>query len=259
MLFKSGRITQDQLKSATDEQAVSQRQLGRILVDSGAIERAEVEKFIRIQVEEAVYALFGWNQGTFTFTSDQLPPHQSLPVSLDARACSRGRAPGDEWSLIQKKIRRSTCLQGEPAEDQPRQRGRLHRRAEAHPAACRRHARRVGHRRAVGLERVRGREGAVRPAARRVRAAHRASRQCPAPRVPRAARVRGARGRVLRPAAPQGRGPAHRRLSVVRRPAAHHPRAPYHRGGGDGHQCRARGRARRRGAPVPRRRPRRPP
>ena len=106
MLVKSGRITQQQLKTAVDEQGrTGKRQLGRILVDSGQIDRGELERFIRLQVENAVYYLFTWKQGTFSFASDRLPPHQPLLVSLDAESLLlEGARRVDEWSLIEKKI-----------------------------------------------------------------------------------------------------------------------------------------------------------
>jgi len=106
MLVKGGRITQQQLSSAVEEQArTGKRQLGRILVDSGQIERGELERFIRLQVENAVYYLFTWKQGTFSFASDRLPPHQPLLVSLDAESLLlEGARRVDEWSLIEKKI-----------------------------------------------------------------------------------------------------------------------------------------------------------
>ncbi len=105
MLVKSGRITREQLDAATEQQRNSKRQLGRILVDTGSIDRAEVEKFIRIQVQEAVYFLFTWKQGAFTFTSDQLSAYQSLLVSLDPESLLlEGARRVDEWSMIQKKI-----------------------------------------------------------------------------------------------------------------------------------------------------------
>ncbi len=106
MLVKSGRITQQQLSTAVDEQRRSgKRQLGRILVDSGQIDRAELERYIRLQVENAVYYLFTWKQGTFSFASDRLPPHQPLLVSLDAESLLlEGARRVDEWSLIEKKI-----------------------------------------------------------------------------------------------------------------------------------------------------------
>jgi hypothetical protein len=106
MLVKSGRITQQQLNAAVEEQGrTNKRQIGRILVDSGKIDRAELERFIRLQVENAVYYLFTFKQGTFSFASDRLPPHQPLLVSLDAESLLlEGARRVDEWSLIEKKI-----------------------------------------------------------------------------------------------------------------------------------------------------------
>jgi hypothetical protein len=106
MLVKSGRITQQQLEQAVAEQArASGHQIGRILVEAGRLERAELERFIRVQVEEAVYFLFTWTHGSFSFTSDRLPPHQSLLVPLDTESLLlEGARRVDEWSLIQKKI-----------------------------------------------------------------------------------------------------------------------------------------------------------
>ena len=107
LLVKSGRITREQLSEAADQQAraSSKRQIGRILVDSGHIDRADLEKFVRLQVEEAVYYLFTWKQGTFGFTSDERPPHQTLLVSLDPESLLlEGARRVDEWSLIEKKI-----------------------------------------------------------------------------------------------------------------------------------------------------------
>ncbi|HXY70282.1 MAG TPA: DUF4388 domain-containing protein [Gemmatimonadales bacterium] len=106
MLVRSGRITQQQLDSAVDEQRrSSKRQIGRILVDSGRIDRGELERFIKLQVEQAVYFLFTWKQGNFTFTTDRLPPHQPLLVSLDVEGLLlEGARQVDEWSQIEKKI-----------------------------------------------------------------------------------------------------------------------------------------------------------
>ena len=106
MLVRSGRITQHQLDAAVEEQKrTSKRQIGRILVDSGRIDRGELERFIKLQVEQAVYFLFTWKQGSFTFTTDRLPPHQPLLVSLDVEGLLlEGARQVDEWSQIEKKI-----------------------------------------------------------------------------------------------------------------------------------------------------------
>ena len=127
MLVKSGRITQEQLNAAAEEQEQgNKRQIGKILVDSGRIDRRSIERFVRLQVEEAVYFLFTWKQGEFTFTSHGRPPQQALLVSLDPESLLlEGARRVDEWSLIQKKIpsfdlvyrRTKNKLSGAAAED----------------------------------------------------------------------------------------------------------------------------------------------
>jgi hypothetical protein len=128
ILVKHGRITREQLADAAAEQSrrSSKRQLGRILVDSGRIDRSELEKYVRLQVEEAVYLLFTWKRGRFTFTTDQRPPNQPLLVSLDCESLLlEGARRVDEWSLIEKKIpsfdlvyrRTKSRVTGEVAED----------------------------------------------------------------------------------------------------------------------------------------------
>ena len=46
---------------------------GEILIDHGVISRDVLHKFIRVQIEEAVYFLFTWTQGTFSFDADIMP------------------------------------------------------------------------------------------------------------------------------------------------------------------------------------------
>ena len=106
VLVKSGRLTHDQLKVATEEQARgSKERIGKILVEAGHIGQEELDKWITLQVEESVYFLFTWKQGTFTFTSDRRPPHEPLPASLDAEGLLlEGARRVDEWSQIEKKI-----------------------------------------------------------------------------------------------------------------------------------------------------------
>jgi hypothetical protein len=106
LLVKSGRITRQQLTEATKKQARSSgRQLGKILVESGRISRGLLERFLKIQVEEAVYSMFTWRHGEFTFSSSQRPPSQCLLVTLDPESLLlEGARRVDEWSLIEMKI-----------------------------------------------------------------------------------------------------------------------------------------------------------
>src|SRR5260221_11238920 len=106
LLVRSGRITPHQLQEAVQRQRETQNQkLGEILVSLGAITRNELEEHIRTQIEEAVYFLFTWSQGTFNFDAGVRPEQQDFLVQINPEfLLLEGARRVDEWSLIEKKI-----------------------------------------------------------------------------------------------------------------------------------------------------------
>ena len=105
ILVASERITADQLTDAIKQQQnFRDKRLGEILVDQGVIERSELEEYIRLQIEEAVYFLFTWHAGTFNFEAG-VEPEQDLVVAINPESLLlEGARRVDEWSLIEKKI-----------------------------------------------------------------------------------------------------------------------------------------------------------
>jgi tetratricopeptide (TPR) repeat protein len=105
-LVKEGAITPEQLAAAVEEQARGgRRRLGEILVEKGWIDRAALERVVRRQVEEAIFQLFTWTQGSFYFEPDQRPEGEVDLVSINPEGLLLEAARRvDEWSLIQKKI-----------------------------------------------------------------------------------------------------------------------------------------------------------
>ncbi|MDQ8155746.1 MAG: tetratricopeptide repeat protein [Gemmatimonadota bacterium] len=106
ILVKSGVITQGQLEEGIAAQAHERdKRLGEILVDRRIISRDELHRQIRLQIEEAVYFLFTWTQGTFNFEADIRPEEQDFLVSINPESLLlEGARRVDEWSLIEKKI-----------------------------------------------------------------------------------------------------------------------------------------------------------
>ena len=106
ILVKSGKLSQEQLDAAIGEQSHDREtRLGDILVRQGVISREELHGQIRVQIEEAVYFLFTWTQGTFNFEADLRPDQQDFLVSISPDALLlEGARRVDEWSLIEKKI-----------------------------------------------------------------------------------------------------------------------------------------------------------
>jgi tetratricopeptide (TPR) repeat protein len=106
ILVRSGRITHAQLQSAVERQEGDrERKLGEILVELGALPRQELERYIRLQIEEAVYYLFTWTSGTFNFEAGVRPERQDFVVRINPEfLLLEGARRVDEWSLIEKKI-----------------------------------------------------------------------------------------------------------------------------------------------------------
>jgi tetratricopeptide (TPR) repeat protein len=106
MLVKAGSITPEQLQSAIDAQGKHRdKRIGDLLVELEFITRERLHDHVRIQIEEAVYLLFTWNEGTFNFEADVHPERQDLLVMISPESLLlEGARRVDEWGLIEKKI-----------------------------------------------------------------------------------------------------------------------------------------------------------
>jgi tetratricopeptide (TPR) repeat protein len=106
ILVKSGCIAQSQLDDAIAAQELHRdKRLGELLVAQGSIAREKLHDQIRLQIEEAVYFLFTWMQGTFNFEGDVAPEEQDFLVSINPESLLlEGARRVDEWTLIEKKI-----------------------------------------------------------------------------------------------------------------------------------------------------------
>ena len=107
LLVRNHVITRKALSDATEaQQDDKSRKLGEILLELGAISEAELQRYIQMQIEEAVYHLFAWNQGSFHFDTDQMPDEEGLYlVNIPPEALlMEGARRVDEWSQVEKKV-----------------------------------------------------------------------------------------------------------------------------------------------------------
>jgi tetratricopeptide (TPR) repeat protein len=106
ILMRNGRITPEQLQQAIDSQRGDrEHKLGEILVGKGILTRAELEEYMRLQIEEAVYFLFTWTSGTFNFEAGVRPEREDFLVRISPEyLLLEGARRVDEWSLVEKKI-----------------------------------------------------------------------------------------------------------------------------------------------------------
>ena len=105
LLVRDGVLAQSQLEEVLKEQGREpDRRVGELLVSHAFISRVALTRYVRLQIEEAIYHLFTWSRGTFYFEVDERPDADILvsinPESLMLEAARRV----DEWSLIAKKV-----------------------------------------------------------------------------------------------------------------------------------------------------------
>src|SRR5207247_1617787 len=68
------------------------------------ITQADLERYMRVQIEESVYYLFTWTQGTFNFETDVRPELQDFLVSINPESLLlEGARRVEEWSLSETK------------------------------------------------------------------------------------------------------------------------------------------------------------
>ncbi len=106
LLVKTSVVTQVQLDAAIAAQAKRRdRRVGELLVEQGALTLEQLHDAIEVQIREAVYVLFTWNQGTFNFEADVSPDEHDHVVSINPESLLlEGARRLDEWGLIEKKI-----------------------------------------------------------------------------------------------------------------------------------------------------------
>lgn len=106
MLVAEGILTQEQVdQTLALQEKTPERRFGELLVEQHKVDREVLQRFISVQIEEAVYHLFTWTRGQFYFeVGDRPEPGESL-VSVNAESLLLEAARRiDEWSLVEKRI-----------------------------------------------------------------------------------------------------------------------------------------------------------
>ena len=105
-LVRDGALTPDALaRIVSSASPAGDRDLADTLLAQGVVEREQLEAAYREQVEEAVFHLFSWTQGNFTFEAEVRPASRDTLVSINADSLLlEGARRVDEWTLIARKI-----------------------------------------------------------------------------------------------------------------------------------------------------------
>jgi hypothetical protein len=84
-LLSRGRITHQQLGEAMRRQKEGEGNLGKVLIEMGAISPIDEDEFVTNKIEETIGGLFDWNEAVFHFHTDELPDPNILHVDLEVR------------------------------------------------------------------------------------------------------------------------------------------------------------------------------
>src|SRR6266480_2882788 len=80
--------------------------LGALLLRTGKITEAEVERQVRFQIEEVVFEVMSWNEGYFSFaeqSESKVPTEVTVRIPVEALLMEGARRI-DEWSRIENRI-----------------------------------------------------------------------------------------------------------------------------------------------------------
>lgn len=103
MLLKRGKLSKADLERAISLHKQTGRQLGTTLIDMGLFDKDEIAEVLKLQIEEIVYNLFAWQDGTFSFHEGGEPKNAPFLVEMSTmNVVMEGTRRIDEWMEIQK-------------------------------------------------------------------------------------------------------------------------------------------------------------
>lgn len=104
LLVRAEVITNEQLGQALDIQKRGGGRLGEILINAGAVTPQSMQQFVRLQMNDSLYQLFLWSNGTYEFNLTNV----DMPIDIDPlrseSVLMEGFRQVDEWPLIRKAI-----------------------------------------------------------------------------------------------------------------------------------------------------------
>ncbi|MBD3401685.1 DUF4388 domain-containing protein [candidate division GN15 bacterium] len=103
LLKERGLLSAQQLDESVMAQARTDNslRLGEILIKKRFIDRADLEKVVREQIEQLLYSLLAWQSGSFKFYEDQFPTEEEITVNLSVEnVILEGLRRHDEMSMV---------------------------------------------------------------------------------------------------------------------------------------------------------------
>ncbi len=105
IMVRAKALQQAQLDEALVVQQRTLRRLGDILVEMGAVDRATLKEFARLQTTETIYRLFGWRAGTYEFIAETVDYDDASYEPIRSESIlMEGFRMVDEWPAVRKVI-----------------------------------------------------------------------------------------------------------------------------------------------------------
>lgn len=107
LLKERGVISAQQLEEAIGVQAKTEnsKRLGEILISRRFIDRTDLERVIKKQIEELLYSLLGWQAGSFKFYENQFPTDEEITVNLSVEnVILEGLRRIDEMNMVKETL-----------------------------------------------------------------------------------------------------------------------------------------------------------
>lgn len=109
-LLREGKLTQPELERALELQREDPKQrLGAILVEMGCVDRRELDRQLRFQIEETIYDLLSWDEGYFRFEEVDRTPDGPVRVRVDSLLMEGARRL-DEWARLESRVPSADCV-----------------------------------------------------------------------------------------------------------------------------------------------------
>jgi len=106
LLVRNDVVSDEAMARARAQGQGADGHYARVLVERGELEPSELERYARIEVEEAVYHLFAWEEGSFHFRTGE-SPDGAIPTKVAIPAENlllEGARRVDEWTQIREEI-----------------------------------------------------------------------------------------------------------------------------------------------------------
>ena len=109
-LLREGKLSERELERALELQREDPKhRLGAILVEMGCVDRGELDRQLRFQIEETIYDLLAWDEGYFRFEETDETPEGPVRVRVDSLLMEGARRI-DEWSRLESRIPSPDCI-----------------------------------------------------------------------------------------------------------------------------------------------------